>query len=231
MAGFIEGILIILASVFIIYESSRKIILGDISQTENNLGIIVMFVAVVMNIFVSSILFRVAKESNSISLYADGQHLRTDVYSSLGVLAGFVLIKYTGYYLLDPIIAILVACFIYKTGYKIIKQSIMRLLDYSLPNEDIERLKSIVWGFHGKVELKDNSIRARRLGPTTDIDLVLVFPRDTSLCECHRICDEIEKQIRNIYANASISIHSEPSCYDKNCQNLCSEGIKNTEKI
>ena len=56
-----------------------------------------------------------------------------------------------------------------------------------------------------------------------DIDMVLLFPRETSLCECHRICDEIEKQIRNIYTNASISIHPEPECYNRNCKNLCIE--------
>ena len=223
MAGFIEGLLIIFAAIFIIYKSSVKILNGSIVSVENNIGILVMLIAVVLNILVSSLLFKVAKESNSISLYADGEHLRTDVYSSLGVLLGLVLIKYTGYSILDCVIAILVACFIYKTGYKISKQSIMRLLDYSLPKEDIKCLNDIILGFKDKVSLKCNSLKARQLGPTTDIDLVLLFPRETSLCECHRICDEIEKRIRSIYVNASISIHSEPECYNKNCQNLCSK--------
>lgn len=225
LAGFIEGLLIIFASFFIIYESSKKIILGESISTENNLGIAVMFLAVIMNLFVSSLLFRTAKESNSISLYADGEHLRTDVYSSLGVLAGLILIKYTGHHLLDPIIAILVAGFIYKTGYKISQQALKRLLDYSLPDGDIENLKHIISEFSG-TKLKDNSIKARQAGPSTDIDIVLLFPKETSLCKCHRICDEIEKRIRNIYTNASISIHSEPECYSKSCQNLCEEKSK-----
>ena len=88
MAGFIEGILILLASFFIIYKSAKKIILGLPAETENTLGIAVMFLAVLVNILVSSILFKVAKESGSISLYADGEQLRTDFYSSLGVLIG-----------------------------------------------------------------------------------------------------------------------------------------------
>ncbi len=221
MAGFIEGFLIIFAAIIIIYEASKKIIHGCPYQAENNLGIAVMVIAVLLNIIVSTLLFKVAKESNSISLYADGQHLRTDVYSSLGVLFGLILIKYTGHTLLDPVIAILVACFIFRTGQKIAKQSIMRLLDYSLPKDEIDLLKKIIYGFNNKVELKDNSLKARQIGPTTDIDLTLLFPKETSLCECHRICDDIEKQIRNIYANASISIHSEPKCYNKNCENLC----------
>lgn len=229
MAGFIEGILIILAGVFIIYKSSKKIILGEILPAENNLGIAVMLIAVVINIIISSLLFKTAKEGNSISLYADAQHLRADVYSSFGVLLGLILIKYTDYNLLDPIIAILVACFICKTGHKIVKQSVMRLLDYSLPNDEITNLYNTIGNFSNKVKLKDNSLKARQVGPSTDIDFVLVFPSDTSLCQCHQICDEIENQIRNIYPNASISIHSEPECYKKNCRNLCTKNCKNLQ--
>lgn len=213
MSGFIEGILIIFAALFIIYEAVKKIIIGTSGVTENTLGIAVMFIAVIMNIFVSSLLFAVAKKSNSISLYADGEHLRTDVFSSLGVLIGLILIKITGYTVLDPIIALLVAAFIYRTGYTISKQALMRLLDYSLPNEDIEKIKEIVNEFHDSVTLKENSIKARQIGPSTDIDLILQFPSDTPICACHIICDEIEKRIQAVYLNSSISIHSEPVCY------------------
>ena len=221
MSGFIEGILIILASLFIIYEAIKKIILGIHPETENTLGIMVMSVAVVMNIIVSSLLFAVAKKSNSISLYADGEHLRTDVFSSLGVLIGLVLIKITGHAVLDPIIALFVAAFIYRAGYTISKRALMHLLDYSLPKEDIEKIKEIVNEFHGSVKLKENSIKARQIGPSTDIDLILQFPGDTPICACHNICDEIEKRIQTIYINSSISIHSEPICYNNNCQDNC----------
>ena len=221
MSGFIEGFLIIFASLFIIYEAVTKIITGIPGETENTLGIAVMFIAVLMNIIVSSLLFTVAKKSNSISLYADGEHLRTDVFSSLGVLIGLILIKITGYTVLDPIIALLVAAFIYKTGYTISKRALMRLLDYSLPNEDIEKIKEIVNEFQNSVKLKENGIKARQIGPSTDIDLILQFSGDTPICACHNICDEIEKQIQAIYLNASISIHSEPICYENNCQNNC----------
>ncbi len=221
MSGFIEGFLIIAAAIFIIYKSLMKIISGELSDTQNNLGITVMFIAVVMNIIVSTLLFRVAKETESLSLYADGEHLRTDVYSSLGVLAGLILIKITGYSVLDPIIAIMVAMLIYKAGYIISKKAWMRLVDYSLPKEDIEKIENIINGFSDIVVLKENGIKARQVGAAKDIDLVLQFPEKTSICECHKICDEIETQIRKIYINSSISIHYEPVCYKKNCQNYC----------
>ena len=206
MSGFIEGILIILAALFIIYEATQKIISGEISQHENILGIAVMFTAVILNIIVSSVLFKVAKEANSISLYADGEHLRTDIYSSLGVLLGLLLIKMTGYTILDPIMAILVAALIYKTGYSLSKQAFKRLLDYSLPKDEIEGIENIIKNFIEYAALKKNTLKARQVGPSLDIDFVLQFSGNITICECHKICDEIEKQISGIYPNSSISI-------------------------
>lgn len=210
MAGFIEGLLIISAAIFIIFKATKKIVLGIPSETENSLGIMVMSVAVVMNFLVSSYIFKVAKTSDSISLYADGQHLRTDVYSSLGVLIGLLLIKITGNHALDPIIAILVAAFIFRTGHTITNKSWMNLLDHSLPEEDIKQIEQIINNYSGITKLKIHGIKARRLGPTKDINLTLQFKKDTTICECHKICDEIEQSIRKIYPNCSISIHAEP---------------------
>ncbi|MBR2068359.1 MAG: cation transporter [Candidatus Gastranaerophilales bacterium] len=221
MAGFIEGFLIIFASFIITFTSVKKIMTGNLTEPQSSIGIAVMVAAVILNFLVSSYLFKVAKESNSVSLYADGEHLRTDVYSSLGVLAGLILIKITGYIILDSVIAILISIFIYNTGYKIVQKSLLHLLDFSLPDEEIKRIKNIISSTSDLVVLKENSIRARQSGPIKDMDLILMFPKNTSLCECHKICDEIEKQIGLIYKNSSISIHFEPICYNKNCNNLC----------
>jgi len=226
MAGFIEGILIILASLFIIFEATRKIISGTNFDSESFLGIVVMGIAVLLNIIVSSLLFKVAKESNSISLYADGEHLRTDVYSSLGVLFGLILIKVTGHVILDPVIAILVAVVIFKAGYNISQKAGSNLLDHSLPDEDTDEIKKIIKSYSDSVKLKRNSLKARQVGATKDIDLILQFECDTSICECHKICDEIEKQIGLLYPNCSISIHTEPVCYKKNCQKSCDKNSK-----
>lgn len=221
MAGFIEGLLIIFASIFIIYEATKKIIFGAAVDTETFLGIVVMFVAVVLNIVVSSLLFKVAKESNSISLYADAEHLRTDIYSSFGVLVGLILIKATGYAILDPIIAIIVAIIIFKAGYTIFKKAGGNLLDQALPDENIDKIKEIINSYANCVTLKENSLKARQVGPNKDIDMILQFDRYTTICDCHQICDEIEKKIQSLYPDCSISIHSEPICYNRNCQNLC----------
>lgn len=223
MSGFIEGVLIILAAIYIIWEAIRKIIIGEFEGNESNIGIIVMFVAVIVNIIVSSLLFKVAKETNSISLYADGEHLRTDVYSSFGVFLGLILIKITGHYVLDSIIALIVASLILITGKNISKRALKNLLDYSLPKEDIEKIKITIDSMNTPAILKKDSIKARQMGPEKEINLVLRFPEDTSICVCHKICDEIENKIQSLYVNSTISVHFEPVCYKKNCLFFCTK--------
>ena len=231
MAGFIEGLLIIFAAIYIIYEATRKIVLGLHVHSESYLGIIVMLAAVIMNIIISTLLFKTAKESNSISLYADAEHLRTDVYSSLGVLIGLILIKVTGHSVLDPIVAILVAGFIYKAGHSIAQKALHNLLDQSLPKDDIEAIRKIVKEFAKYTSLKRHGIKARQVGPTKDIDLVLQFPEYTSICECHKICEEIEQQIKDLYPHCSISIHPEPVCYQKYCKKVCKHECDDNQAI
>ena len=221
MSGFIEGLLIIFASFFIIYEASKKIIFAENAEVESTIGIFVMLIAVAVNFFVSSILIKTAKETDSISLYADGEHIRTDIYSSFGVLLGLVLIKVTGYSILDPVVAIIVAVFIFRAGYSISKKALMNLLDHSLSENEIKQIKEIAQNCSSSVILKENSIKARQVGPSKDIDLVLLFEGELSICECHKICEDIETKICEIYPNCSISIHSEPVCYKKDCQKHC----------
>jgi len=221
MAGFIEGLLIILASLLIVNESAKNIINGVHAQLDDYSGIFVMSLAVIMNIIVSSLLFKVAKESCSISLYADGEHLRTDIYSSLGVLAGLILIKITGYNAIDSIVAIIVAIVIFKAGFNIIKESGSNLLDHSLPQDQIDSIKRIVNLRKNTITLKEGSLKARQVGPTKDIVMTLQFSGTTSICECHKICDELEQQLMTLYPNSSITIHSEPLCYHDNCKNSC----------
>src|SRR5574344_863933 len=132
MSGFIEGGLIIFAAFYIIYEAGKKLFFGYEMELDSTLGIWVMAFAVFANIIVSSYLFHVAKKTESVSLHADGEHLMTDVISALGVLIGLILIKITGYVILDPIIAILVALIILNAGFSISTNTLNNLLDGSL---------------------------------------------------------------------------------------------------
>ncbi len=208
MSGFIEGGLIIFAGLYIIYEASNKLIFGYEIKAESNLGIFAMGFAIVANFLVSRYLFHVAKKSDSVSLYADAQHLSTDIYSSLGVLVGLILIKITGITALDPIIAIVVAVIILKAGFSISKDTLNNLLDGSIPNEDIQIIENIIK--ENEVIKGYKNIKGRKAGQCKEIELTLLFNPDMKLQCCHSICDQIENSIKQSLGNVSVVIHAEP---------------------
>ncbi len=210
MSGFIEGGLIIFAAVFIIYEAGKKLIFGYAMETDSYLGIGVMAFAVVANFLVSSYLFNVAKKTNSISLYADAEHLRTDIWSSLGVLIGLILIKITGITILDPIIAIVVASFILRAGISISRTTLNNLLDGSLPADELNKIGICIDSFKkdGVIDYKD--LKARSVGPGKQIEITLIMPKNMTIECCHDICDKIEEKIKNEFGSCNISIHAEP---------------------
>lgn len=213
MSGFIEGLLIVLASVYIVYEASKKLIFGYHAEIESELCIFAMTFAVLANIIVSKCLFFVAKKSNSVSLYADAEHLRTDVFSSLGVLLGLITIKITGLTILDPIIAIIVAGIIFKAGYTIMKQTLNNLLEGSISKNEMEEITKILDTFQNIKGYKD--LKARNIGPMIKMELTVLFDNDMKIYDCHKICDEIEHAINNKIGNISIIIHSEPEHVEK----------------
>ena len=219
MSGFIEGGLIIFAGIYIIWEACKKVFPHQTVEVDTTLGIAVMLFAVVANIFVSSYLFRVAKKSDSVSLHADGEHLRTDVYSSLGVLFGLVLIKITGIVLLDSLIAVLVAIFILKAGFEISKETLNNLLDGALPSEDIEAIKNIINSYNNECLKGYKNLKARRSGPSKDIEITMLFPENMTISACHKICDDVESLIQQKLGNCNILIHAEPETCHK-CNRL-----------
>lgn len=212
MSGFIEGGLIILAAVYILIEAGKKLIFGYQIDMDSYVGIYAMGFAVISNIFVSYYLFKVAKKSNSISLYADAEHLRTDVLSSFAVLLGLVLIKITRIMILDAVIAIIVAGIILKAGYSIVKETLNNLLDGSLPQEEIEKIESII-DTHEEIKgYKD--IKTRRSGPSKDLDITIIFEGDMTIKDCHKICDSVEHEIQEALGHTNTTIHSEPENKD-----------------
>lgn len=210
LAGFIEGILITSAGLFIIYEAFKKLFEGikGTSQTEPIIGIYVMLFAVIANIFVSNYLLQVAKKTDSISLYADAKHLRTDIFSSFGVLLGLVIMKFTNITVIDPVIALFVSAIIIKAGYSIVKETINNLLDGTLPDSDINKIKRIL---NNNQRIKGfKNLKARKAGRYRDIEVTLLFNPDLRITECHNICDEIETEIKKELEKVTIIIHPEP---------------------
>ena len=215
ISGVIEALLIFVASVWIIIEAVKKIINpGEIDSV--GLGFIVMFISAAINFIVSKKLYKVAKQEDSIALEADALHLKADVYTSLGVGGGLFLIWLTGLNYLDPIVAILVAIFILKESFELLKTAFNPLLDVKLSDEEIEIIKDKI-NQYDSVFCNYHDLKTRKSGRIRYIDLHLVFPENKSIKEAHDICDRIEQNIEQVLKYAEVMIHLESSDTTCNC--------------
>lgn len=210
ISGIIEAVLIILAAVWIIYES-----VGKLSGAEPpefiEYGIAVMGISIIVNWQVSAKLFRVARKTSSQALEADALHLRTDIWTSLGVLLGLTVIRFTGVGWPDPAIAMVVALVVFRAGYKMIQKSLADLTDASLPAEEEAIICRILEAHTAIIDY--HRLRTRRSGSRRLIDVHLTLYKDMHLDEAHAVCDEIELQIELVLAPCDIVIHLEPCGY------------------
>lgn len=207
-SGLVEGCLIIFAALYIIFEATRKLSQGIEPITAPELALTVMFVSVVVNLIVSTYLFKVAKTVDSMAIYADAEHLRTDIYSSLAVFLGLLAIKITGWHILDPVIAIIVAVIITHAGYKICKDSTNNLLDGALPEDEIEKIKLAVAEYEDVKRIKN--IKTRKAGKDKDIVITLLVDGRKTIASAHKICDSLESTLEEKLGNTTVTIHIEP---------------------
>lgn len=210
-AGLVEGTLIVLAAFYIIYEAVKKILSPAIEHLDVNVGLVVMFISVVANVFVSKYLFKIAKKTDSVALYADGEHLRTDIYSSLAVFLGLLAVKLTGNPIYDPIIAIVVALIILSAGYSICESSRKNLLDASLSDEENEQIKAVVEEHYGEEIIALKHMRTRKAGMKKNIEIVLIAKKSLHISDAHNLCDTIEFKIEEKLQNTDVTIHLEPN--------------------
>jgi len=208
LSGAVEALLIFLAAVMIIWESVEKIIHPH-GMPKVELAIVVMALSAGVNFFVSNRLMEVARETDSLALEADAWHLRTDVYTSLGVLIGLIIVRLTNMPILDPIFAIGVALVIMKAAFDLTTEAMEDLIDKKLPDDEEKMIKKIiknccpeVVGFH--------RFRTRKAGNNKFVDLHLVLPANLSIEEAHSICDDIELRVEEQIPNVQILIHVEP---------------------
>jgi len=166
-----------------------------------------MLVSAIVNVFVSRRLYKVARETNSMALEADALHLKTDVYTSLGVTVGLGLIMVTGINWLDPVVAILVALFIINESYNLLKRAFTPLLDTAWVDKDIRELEDTL----NKMNVSYHDLRTRAAGNYLFIDLHIQIPEDVSVGSAHKYCDKIENELISSYENLTVTIHVEPS--------------------
>ena len=207
ISGVIEALLIFIAAIWIIVEAVKKLAGEKIEIDSIALGSIVMLISAIVNTIVSRRLYKVARATNSVALEADALHLKTDVYTSLGVSAGLGLILITGINWLDPIIAILVALFIIKESYNLLKRAFTPLLDTAWSEAEIEELEARL----NNLKVNYHDLRTRVAGNYRFIDIHIQIPEDVSVGKAHKYCDKIENELTKVYENLTVTIHVEPS--------------------
>jgi cation diffusion facilitator family transporter len=215
LSGVIEALLIIAAAGVIIYEGVLKIIHG--SHLDHVwLGIAVMTVAGFVNLFVSRrVLYPAARRTQSAALEADAAHLLTDVYTSFGVAGGLLIVRITGWEIVDPIAAIVVALFIIRTGYLLVVQSTRVLLDQTIPEEELELIRAVVAEHRGDLIWGYHKLRARQAGSRRHIDLHVTVDETMTVAKAHETAEHIAADIRAVVPNADVLVHIEPRSHER----------------
>ena len=210
LSAAVEALLIVAAAIGILYESVMKFAESTVSDMLGY-GIAIMAASIIINFFVSHRLIQVAKQTGSQALEADGLHLRADIWTSVGVLLGLVLMQITGWAWLDPLIAIFVAGIIFRAGWRMVIDSTMQLTDASLPEDEEERIRKII---ESVLEVRGcHCLRTRRSGSYKLLDVHVLFDGTMHLSQVHAICDELEQLIRQEFGTFDIMIHPEPDGY------------------
>jgi cation diffusion facilitator family transporter len=206
ISGVIEALLIFAAAIWIIFEAVKKLLGEEIVLDKIWIGSIVMLISAIVNIIVSKMLYKVARETKSVALEADALHLKTDVYTSVGVAAGLGLILLTDINWLDPVVAILVALFIIKESYSLLRRAFTPLLDTAWSDDEINDLERKL----NVMEVNYHNLRTRVAGNYRFIDIHVEIPKDESVGNAHEYCDRIENELISSYENLSVTIHVEP---------------------
>lgn len=214
ISGFVEALLIFIAAFWIIFEALKKLISSNyIKHAE--WGVAVMLFSSVVNYIVSQKLFKIGKDADSIALQADAWHLRTDVYTSAGVMAGMAIIWIGHEFFaahninwIDSVVAIFVAFLILKTAYDLTSRSIRDLLDVKLPLEEEDYIRDIIsrhpaiFGYH--------QLRTRKGGHIRFIEFHINVDPQMTVLESHNITKELKQSIWEKFSDCVITIHIEP---------------------
>ncbi len=205
----LEGVMIIVAALLILRHAWYAFA-APTALDAPALGMAINLAATACNGLWALVLIRRGRSLRSPALVADGRHLMTDVYTSVGVLAGIVLAMVTGWWLLDPLMAVAVALNILWQGYGLVRESLSSLMDEAMPEDELAIVRRIIAAeSHGAIET--HKLLTRHAGPMNFIDFHLVVPSQTTVFDAHEICDRIERAlIRELGPDTSIQIHIEP---------------------
>lgn len=204
----IEGVLIVVAALLILHEAYSAYV-SPRSLTHLSSGLGINAVAAAINLFWCTFLITWGRQQRSPALIADGWHLLTDVVTSAGVIAGLGLAHWTGWHVLDPLLAALVAVNILWAGWVLVRDSVGGLMDEAVTAEVGRRIRqAIAANAEGAIEAHD--VKTRTAGRVTFIEFHLVVPGNMTVAASHAICDRLEDALQEAVPGAQVLIHVEP---------------------
>lgn len=208
LSAVLEGVLIVLAAVAILWEAAPKLQSARAVELPP-LGLALSVGASAVNGVWAGQLLRAGRLSRSPALTADGRHLLSDVVTSVGVLAGVVLARLTGWAILDPLLACLVALNILWSGWELMRESLGGLMDAGADPETLAHIRELL-SQHAEGALEAHDLLTRTAGRLTFIEFHLVVPGEMTVAEAHAICDRLEGVLEAEVAGARVIIHVEP---------------------
>lgn len=216
----VEGTLIIIAGLFIIYESVKSFFVPrELASLDK--GMYLVAIAGLVNYIMGYIAIRRGRKNNSLALIASGRHLQSDTYSTIGILVGVLLIYITGWAMLDTIVALLFAFVIMYTGYRILRQSLAGIMDEA-DRELLERMISHLNQHRSPNWIDLHNLRVIKYGSILHVDCHLTVPWYLNVHEAHREVDALSDRIRTEFGDSiELFVHSD-GCLDFSCQ-ICSK--------
>jgi cation diffusion facilitator family transporter len=210
LAAAIEGMLILIGAGVIVYAAVRRLVVG--AEVDSlGLGIAAVAISSVVNVGVSSYLYRRARVYDSPALEGDAAHLRADAVTSIAVLVGLVLVEVTGVVELDAAVALAVAAAIVIAGLRILMRSSRVLVDEALPAEELDVVREAISSYPGNEVRSFHKLRGRRAGSDRYIDVHVQFAPGTTLERAHAIAHELQDQVRGRIRGAELLVHLEPA--------------------
>jgi cation diffusion facilitator family transporter len=204
----LEGTLILLAAAAITWTAIPRLFAPQPLE-QLGIGLTVSVLASAINFGVARVLMRAGKEYRSITLEADAHHLMTDVWTSAGVVLGVGVVALTGWLRLDPLIALIVAANILRTGWQLLSRSIGGLLDAALPAAEQEAIKQVLHRYESQ-GIQHHALRTRQAGTRSFISLHVLVPADWTIQRGHDLLEHLERDLRGAVPGAQLFTHLEP---------------------
>ena len=203
-----EGALILAAAVGIAWVAVARL-LDPQPLSDVGVGVAISAVAAGLNLIVATLLIRVGHEQRSITLEADGRHLMTDVWTSIGVIVGVIAVLLTGWERLDPIIALLVALNIVRTGIQLLGRSAGGLMDHALGPAEQAEIQAVL-DAHREDGVEFHALRTRQAGRRAFVSLHLLVPGAWTVQQGHDLAERVERDLRERLPYATVFTHVEP---------------------